>query len=278
MIKLFAADLDGTLLNAAHTVDHVILSAIREVRREGAHFSIATGRVMRSNCEAGFEGNVAVISANGALVLDENGQLVHEVLMDVDFVEELARAFPEAPFEFVCTKCSCHACSFEEHVASYGATGLRQKVLLRGMKKASGEHVYNCGVGEICAAGVCKINCRVTDSMLASEISACITEHANVAHDAPFSPEIFEITDPAATKGAAVAWLASTLGIAEEEVAVYGDGGNDIEMLSRFEHAYATRGACEDAKRVVGSERTIGSCAFHAVPRHMRKTLRGERG
>ena len=50
---------------------------------------------------------------------------------------------------------------------------------------------------------------------------------------------------------------------------------DDIAMLERFEHAYATKGASEAAKRAAGT--VIGSCAFHAVPRHMLKTLKDQR-
>ena len=60
----------------------------------------------------------------------------------------------------------------------------------------------------------------------------------------------------------------------EDEVAFYGDGGNDIAMLERFAHAYATRGASDEAKRAAGA--VIGSCALHAVPRHIARTVRRE--
>ena len=57
---------------------------------------------------------------------------------------------------------------------------------------------------------------------------------------------------------------------------LYGDGGNDVTMLERFEHAYATANADADAKKAAGN--VIGNCAFHAVPRHMLATVRAERG
>ena len=60
-----------------------------------------------------------------------------------------------------------------------------------------------------------------------------------------------------------------------EWVAVYGDGGNDIVMLDRFEHAYATSNGSDAAKRAAGN--VIGNCAAHAVPRHMVATLRNDR-
>lgn len=58
------------------------------------------------------------------------------------------------------------------------------------------------------------------------------------------------------------------------EVAVYGDGGNDLVMLDRFEHSFATSNASDAAKQAAGT--VIGNCAFHAVPKHMLKTLRDQ--
>ena len=45
-------------------------------------------------------------------------------------------------------------------------------------------------------------------------------------------------------------------------------------MLERFSHSYATSNASDDAKRAAGN--VIGSCALHAVPRHMLVTVRRE--
>ena len=75
-------------------------------------------------------------------------------------------------------------------------------------------------------------------------------------------------------KGEALAWLAARLGIAEDEVAVYGDGGNDVVMLERFRHAYATANGSPAAKRAAGT--VIGPCATYAVPRHVVRTLRAQ--
>ena len=111
----------------------------------------------------------------------------------------------------------------------------------------------------------------------ASEVAAFIAEHDEVVN-APFDPSMFEVTRAGVNKGEAVAWLAGYLGIREDEVAVYGDGGNDIQMLGRFAghgHAYATSNGSDAAKSAAGN--VIGNCAAWAVPRHMLRTLREQR-
>lgn len=48
--------------------------------------------------------------------------------------------------------------------------------------------------------------------------------------------------------------------------------GNDIAMLKRFRHSYATKNASDAAKAAASA--TIGSCMVHAVPKHMLATMR----
>lgn len=110
----------------------------------------------------------------------------------------------------------------------------------------------------------------------APEVASFIAEHPEVVN-APFNPSMFEVTRAGVNKGEAVAWLAGYLGIREDEVAVYGDGGNDIQMLERFAgygHAYATSNGSDAAKHAAGN--VIGSCATWAVSRHMLVTLRAQ--
>ena len=115
---------------------------------------------------------------------------------------------------------------------------------------------------------------RVGDPGIRAELDAFLAEHADTAVNAPFSSVMYEITSVGVNKGEAVAWLADYLGIGQDEVAVYGDGGNDVAMLRRFSrygHAYAPKEACGDA--LEAASEVIGSYAWHAVPRHMRRTV-----
>ena len=73
-----------------------------------------------------------------------------------------------------------------------------------------------------------------------------------------------------------MAWLANYLGFSEDEVAVYGDGGNDIVMLD----AALSTPMLRAMVRMLPSARlatSFGNCAVHAVPRHMVATLRSRR-
>ena len=150
------------------------------------------------------------------------------------------------------------------------------RAMRRGQARYPHERVFDCSTEEILSHDICKVNCRVRDAGMARELSAFISERADRIVDAPFSPVMFEITAAGVNKGETVEWLAGYLGISRDEVAVYGDGGNDITMLERFApygHAFAPYGASDDAKRAAGL--VLGSNLAYAVPRHMVHTVRG---
>ena len=276
MIKLFAADLDGTLLNAFHKVDRVIADAIREVTDAGAHMVIATGRTMLSNLEHGFDGlPVEMCSANGSIVVGREGVL-KTFPVNPQLLEELVGAFPDICFDCIALEGTFATGTAEMRMAGFASDPWWRQIAMRGMRQVFQQSIsFETPLSDLLDREVLKVNCRVADPVRAEELKAFVAEHADMVVNAPFSPVMFEMTDPAVNKGASVAWLARHYGYTEDEVAVYGDGGNDIAMLERFEHAYATANGSDAAKRAAGN--VIGRCAFHAVPRHMVATVRAQR-
>ena len=244
MIKLFASDLDGTLFNALHQTDGAILRRLRRVLAAGRRVALATGRWSKTGAELGFgDLPLEVVCGNGAFVYGAGGELLRSVEIDPATVEELLRAFPTCCLVCVSTDGTFVRGSREDQLAGYlppsGAMGR-----------------------------------LVLDPGLKAELAAFVDDHADTLVNASFDGDLFELTEASVDKGEALAWLAGHLGMTEDEVAVYGDGGNDIAMLERFDHAYATSNASDEAKRAAGN--VIGSCAQHAVPRHMLATVRRE--
>jgi Cof subfamily protein (haloacid dehalogenase superfamily) len=275
MVGLFASDLDGTLLGATHRVSRPVLRAIRAVTDSGRHFAVATGRVMRSPDDFGFaDVPIEAVCANGAIVLGRDGSVLHHVPMDPDFVGSLLEAFPGVDLECVSLDRIYHRCSRDEFLAHRRGGSPVHRVLSLLVPPHEEEHAFGCSVEEIVLAGIVKVNCRPTDSEVAQALAAYVAAHPSQAVNAPFSPEMLEITDPAANKGSAVAWLAARLGLREDQVAVYGDGGNDVAMLRRFSRSYAPAGAMPKARD--SASRVLGSNVLYAVPRHVMATVRDE--
>ena len=276
VIKLFASDLDGTLLNAFHKVDRTIVSAIREVTDAGAHVVLATGRTLLSGSDLGFgDLPVEVCGANGAIVADRTGVL-KTFPVRPELLELLIPAFPGICFDCIALEGTFATGTAEMRMAGFASDPWWRQIAMRGMRQVFQQSIsFETPLSDLLDREVLKVNCRVADAGLAAELKAFLTEHADLVVNAPFSPVMFEMTDPAVNKGASIAWLARHLGVREDEVAVYGDGGNDIAMLERFEHSYATSNGSAASKRA--ARHTIGRCAFHAVPRHMVATVRKQR-
>ena len=116
--------------------------------------------------------------------------------------------------------------SFEMHQAGFKKDSPIKRIVMRGMRARGGYHeeqYFDQSIGDILRHDVCKINCRVTSPELERDLKAYLAERSDHVVNAPFDPVMFEITDVACNKGESVAWLAGYYGIAEDEVAVYGD-------------------------------------------------------
>lgn len=107
MIKMFASDLDGTLLNALHEADGTIRRAIRELTEAGLHVVPATGRSTLPIGEHGFTGlALDACCSNGSIVRDSHGEVLKTWTVDPQITEELLKEFPD-----ICFDCSPTACS-----------------------------------------------------------------------------------------------------------------------------------------------------------------------
>lgn len=276
MIKMFASDLDGTLLNALHEADGTIRRVIRELTEAGLHVVPATGRSTLPIGEHGFTGlALDACCSNGSIVRDSHGEVLKTWTIDPQITEELLKEFPDICFDCSTPDGMFSSGSFEMHQARFKKDRPIKRIVMRGMRARGGYHeeqYFDQSIGDILRHDVCKINCRVTSPELERDLKAYLAERSDRVVNAPFDPVMFEITDVACNKGESVAWLAGYYGIAEDEVAVYGDGGNDIAMLKRFRHSYATKNASDAAKTAASA--TIGSCMVHAVPKHMLATMR----
>lgn len=288
MIELFASDLDGTLLGALHAPGRIVKAAIRTATEAGFHFALATGRTFRSPHDFGFGGvDVEVVCDNGAIVLDREGAVIRHVPVDPEVLEELLRAFPGVPFDCVGLRHSYVTASREAYEAGFRSRGpaaravdyVKLRAMYTGQVRYPDERLFDQRPEDVLANDICKVNLHLADEARTAEIEAFLAERRDRVVNAPFNPSMFEITEAGVNKGEAIAWLATYLGIPRENVAVYGDGGNDVEMLRRFSaygHAYATHGASEAARRAAGL--ALGSNVLYAVPRHVTRTVREQAG
>lgn len=273
MIKLFATDLDGTFFNALHTTDKYLLDTIDMINEQHKYFVVATGRHMRSYQQKKFFKDCQIynICMNGARILDNDRNVIYEKGLDKDIVREILELFPDINLEF--NDANYTYCKFS------GIGHLKNVDDPQPIRKIAKKIYYALGLSEwkfhqsnqdILKHDILKINARVHDSEKAQRLQAFIDAHDNIVN-APFSSHFFEITDSSVNKGNAIKILMKQLNIDEDEVAVYGDGGNDVVMLEMFEHSYAPRDGSDIAKKA--AKLIIGKNSEYAVAKHMRESL-----
>ncbi len=261
MIRLFAADLDGTLLNEKSELEEETVEAIRRFQTRGGHFMIATGRnpFELQNIAERIDG-VIINCINGALLCKENGEiLVSHFLGEA----ELTKIGEYCQNKGICVEFHglSHTFSFqskaffqEKSIPVFERHFHQDPEELFGKIFKEGFMCFDFPLEEIRKEKIAKIEAlflkeeekKELKEMLEKELSGC--QYTSVS-----SMENLEITAGSADKGLAIEWYCQRMGISPDEVAVVGDSGNDIPMLMRFRHSYAMGNADEQTKKAASS-------------------------
>lgn len=278
MIRLFACDLDDTLLNGRHMSDEVIKHALKRIVEEGKYFTVSTGRScsMEELAEMGMaEEGMYNITMNGSLIRDWKGNVLYSKPVDPEIVRKFWEAFPEVDIRCSGLEHGFVRCSEEEEMVHRK----RMPYLTPEREAEIDRHNrlyerFQATLEDILAEPIMKMNYHIEDEELEARMDAFLAQYRDCVVNAPFEEHAYEITEAHTHKGSGVKWLAEWLGIGLEEVAVYGDSWNDLEMLAMFPHSYTTSNGIPRAKEIAGL--TLGYCQDHAVPYHILRTLEQE--
>lgn len=255
-IKLIALDMDGTLLDRDHsTVPARNVEALRAAAERGVEIVIASGRSWSLIRETVTPLGLVryALTANGALTLDTAaGQVLDKVPMDrvqcAAIVEALRR----------------HSLAYELYADGENYV---QRNELEGMR----EFALSPAFEEMFLRNVTLVDdmMDVVKTRLAEKFDIFYVPDqvrapllAELSATGPFSGAgalgtNLELTAAGANKGAALARLCERLDITPEQVMAFGDGDNDLEMLSWAGCSFAMGNAPEAvkaaAKRVTGA-------------------------
>lgn len=266
MYKLVFSDLDGTLLNENHVVSDYSKEVIEALTNKGIHFFIATGRhhydVFDKKKEIGLT-KAYSISCNGARVHGPNGDLLIEhhvedkvaqeiIDMEIDdkimfsvFVENKIHIFNERDLEHYMTK--MHMVEMH-NVKEYVA------------KDVIKWFYYTEDRDELGHERLLKLE---------KDIKASWGDYV----DTMFSlPHCLEIMPKGISKGYAIEEIARIEKVDLAEVIAFGDGFNDLEMLSVVGKGCIMENASEKLKEALPNNEIIGKNTEDAVAKYL-KTL-----
>lgn len=242
-MKLFATDLDGTLLNRDSQISPENAAAIHRAQQEGLRVTIATGRVYSDVVNISLEGGIKtpVIGSNGATIHDENGQRLFHLPLEretaasvMQWLEDHDCYYEASTQQGIYAPINSHNAMLAEMDRILGASPSEDVArLIRAVKKhydkkdyhrvsshqeiPAEAHIYN-----IMAFSMNPDQLREGRQYFAarSDVAMVVSSEHN-----------FEMQHPDVSKGNALSKLAAHLNIAMEDTVSIGDNFNDVSML-----------------------------------------------
>jgi Cof subfamily protein (haloacid dehalogenase superfamily) len=218
--RLVAIDLDGTLVDERNNVSDAVERAIREVRATGIEVVLVSGRpeigVLPIFDELGLV--LPVISSGGARVSDPaNHRLISEVLPSRDDIRTFVELSRAEGLTLVYQRSDKLYCEGSEAIRQV----LEARIRLPIAPVADGLLV--------CPDPIKVTACGPREQL--DRIDREITKRGLGLAAVLSGPEYLEVTARGVAKGEALKRVADYLGVPLTEIAVIGDGHNDISMF-----------------------------------------------
>ena len=278
MIKLIASDMDGTLLNHNHKIPEENVKLINFAKNQGIEFVVATGRAYYEALPALNEENINcdVISFNGGIVYDKNGNIISIIPMlpkDLYYTIEILKSF-NISYQLY-TKNTIYTTSIETDINAYidliRSNGYEPDVEhLRAEAQQKLEVGYITEVENIELYLNEKENPPIKIIAISNDISKLenaaklLSENTSISVTSSGANNI-EIMHKNATKGTALKEIAKIYGINLENAVAIGDNLNDQAMLDIVGYSVAMKNGNtilkEQAKYVTEKTNSEGGVA-----------------
>ena len=254
MIKLIASDMDGTLLNHNHKIPKENLELINFAKDQGIKFVVATGRAYYEALPALNEENINcdVISFNGGIVYDKNGNIISITPMipkDLYYTIEILKSF-DISYQLY-TKNTIYTKSIETDINAY-IDLIRSNGYDPDVEHLRAEAQQKLDVGYITEVENIELylnekeNPPIKIIAISNDISKLenaaklLSENTNISVTSSGANNI-EIMHKSATKGEALKEIAKIYGINLENAVAIGDNLNDQAMLDIVGYSVAMK-------------------------------------
>ena len=278
MIKLIASDMDGTLLNHNHKIPKENVELINYAKNQGIEFVVATGRAYYEALPALNEENINcdVISFNGGIVYDKNGNIISITPMlpkDLYYTIEILKSF-DISYQLY-TKNTIYTKSIETDINAY-IDLIRSNGYDPDVEHLRAEAQQKLDVGYITEVENIELylnekeNPPIKIIAISNDISKLenaaklLSENTSISVTSSGANNI-EIMDKNATKGEALKEIAKIYGINLENAIAIGDNLNDQAMLDIVGYSVAMKNGNtilkEQAKYVTEKTNSEGGVA-----------------
>lgn len=265
-IHIVVSDLDGTLLAPNHQLSEFTKQTLQALHQKGFTFIFATGRhhvdVAGIRQLAGIP--AYMITSNGARVHDQHDNLMYSKNVPQELVQPVIDVFKQNPDIFV------HIYQDESWLLN------KEDETLRDFHEESGFSYQVFDVNNAPTEGVAKIffTHPAQDHELLAQFEGRLNDifgdKLNVAFSTPWCLEVMAAE---VSKGDALKAVAESLNLALDNCIAFGDGMNDVEMLSMAGKGLVMGTSHQKVFNALPNNTVIGSNAEDAVAHYLREHL-----
>lgn len=249
--RLFAFDLDGTMLQKGNRLTPVAESALQKANEAGILTVPATGRLrdFLPPCLTALPFIRYAITSNGAAVYDlKTGELLSSYLIPCETACRVLEILSEYPIymEFYADgRAVTKAGEPEIAMEKYGLPEEKRLFLQKNYLLVPDLVTY------LKETGTCpeKINLPYLSPEIRKALVSRLLQMEEISLTSSV-PDNLEINAAQCSKGVGLAGLCKALNIAPEETAAIGDNGNDVEMLKFTGFPIAMGNGTEEVKKI----------------------------
>lgn len=242
MIRLIAADLDDTLLDAASSLTARTRRALEAVKALGCGVTICSGRMLEATLPIARDigTNAPVLLFNGAMIYDPDADLtLYAPRIPYETALGIVRLAEQLNYYIQLYPGKGYFCSEIRDCTRAYARQIHVD--------ATPTHMPMSRWLEENPADMQKL--LIIDTPEGADRAQAALSEA-FPHGACYmksKPHYLEISPEGVNKGASLAFLAKRLGLAPDEVMAFGDGQNDVPMIRYAGAGYAMANACAQA-------------------------------
>lgn len=245
--KLIAIDMDGTLLNSQNTINKRTRDAILRAGDKGVYVVLATGRLMTSAINYSSKINLKrpIISSNGAVIIDENKNIIFEKHIDPGRIENIAHiADKNDVYYHFYGKDSFYSNKYVEDIIKFynPADSLEEEKIKFNLYN----HIEDILKKDI---DIYKFIFIDEDRKKLYKLREELKEVEDINICSSWSNNV-EIMEKDVSKGNSLKYLCEKLNIHRNEIIAVGDNENDLSMLNFAGLGVSMGNAKENVKSV----------------------------
>ncbi|EMB9232179.1 Cof-type HAD-IIB family hydrolase [Vibrio harveyi] len=262
--KIVASDLDGTLLAPNHQLSAYSKETLKALHEQGYTFVFATGRhhvdVASIRRTVGIP--AYMITSNGARVHNQNDQEMYSQNVPEDLVQPVIDTIKTDPEILI------HMYQNDDWLLNKDDDELREFHEEFTYKLYDQDNAPTGGIAKIFFTHPAKDHDHLVT--FETKLREQFGDRLNIAFSTPWC---LEVMSAGVSKGDALKAVAESIGLTLENTIAFGDGMNDVEMLSMAGKGLVMGTSHEKVMKALPNNEVIGSNVDDAVAHYLQDHL-----